>query len=118
MSSSFSSLSSLLPSSFEKVEEAKKQKALFAHVPPSVTRAGAEAPSSIVLEVRHDGYRVNRTPVAADALADHLRAIYHRRPDKILFVKGDPAVRYQQVVTAMDISRGAGVRVLGLTPQR
>jgi biopolymer transport protein ExbD len=102
----------------QKVEEGKKQKALFAQVPPAVTQASTDASASIVLEIGPEGYRVNRTPVAEDALAAHLRRIYDGRPDKVLFVKGDPGVRYQQVVTAMDIARGSGVLVLGIPPKR
>jgi biopolymer transport protein TolR len=100
-----------------KMEEAQKQKALFAQVPPASATSG-EAPPSIVLEVGPDGYRVNRTAVAPERLAIHLREIYDGRPDKILFVKGDPTVSYQTVFTAMDIARGAGVRVLGIPPKR
>lgn len=102
----------------QKVEEAKKQKALFAQVPTAVTQGSADGSASIVLEIGPEGYRINRTPVAEDALAVHLRRIYDARPDKVLFVKGHPGVRYQQVITAMDIARGSGVRVLGIPPKR
>lgn len=100
------------------IEEGKNRKAVFAQVPPAVTLAHADASASIVLEVGPEGYRVNRTPVAKDALAAHLRRIYDARPDKVLFVKGRPGVLYQDVVTAMDIARGSGVRVLGIPPKR
>ena len=40
-----------------------------------------------------------------------------RRPDKIIFVKGDPTVKYQDVVMAMDAARGAGVKVIGIPPK-
>lgn len=100
------------------VEEGKKRKAVFAQVPPATTQASAGASPSIVLEVGPEGYQVNRTPIAKDALADHLRRIYDARPDKILFVKGHPEVRYQDIVTAMDVARGSGVRVLGIPPKR
>jgi hypothetical protein len=39
--------------------------------------------------------------------------IIEDRTDKILFVKADPAVKYQNVIGAMDAARGAGVTVLG-----
>jgi biopolymer transport protein TolR len=35
-------------------------------------------------------------------------------PEKVLFVKGDGHLRYADVVQAMDVARGAGVKVLGL----
>ena len=102
----------------EKVKEAKEQKALYAQLPLATSPTSGAAPPSIVLEVGPDGYRVNRAPVARGALAAHLRGIYDARPEKVLFVKGDSAVSYQEVITAMDIARGAGVRVLGLPPRR
>jgi hypothetical protein len=32
-------------------------------------------------------------------------------------VKGDPKVKYYEVIHAMDVARGAGVRVIGATPK-
>lgn len=102
----------------EKAKEAEKQKAIFAQSPPDSAARSDASSASIVLEVNPDGYRVNGTRVADDELDTHLHAIYVARPDKVLFVKGDPAVTYQEVITAMDIARGAGVRVLGILPRR
>ena len=99
------------------MKELKEQSAIFASL-PQPARPTAHGAPSIVLEVGPRGYRVNQTPVAAQELDRHLRQIYDGRPDKVLFVEGDPAVSYQAVVTAMDIARGAGVRVLGLPPKR
>jgi biopolymer transport protein TolR len=74
--------------------------------------------SVIVLEVvPGEEYRVNSIPVRKDGLADRLREIYDPRPDKIIFVKGDPAVTYQDVMAAMDVARGAGVRIIGIPPK-
>ena len=99
------------------MKELKEQSVVFASLPQRASAGDAGAPS-IVLQVGPDGYRLNQTPVAADALDAHLRRIYDARRDKVLFVEGDPTVSYQAVVTAMDIARGAGVRVLGLPPKR
>ena len=32
-------------------------------------------------------------------------------------MKGDPKAKYEQVVHAMDVSRGAGVKVIGVPPK-
>jgi biopolymer transport protein ExbD len=75
--------------------------------------AGSPAPS-IVLELARDGTAsINRSPVAAGTLGARLRAVYDGRPDKVLFVKADPHLRYFAVVDAMDVARGAGVKVIG-----
>ena len=50
-------------------------------------------------------------------LGQRLKEIYENRPEKILFVKGDPDVTYQDVIFAMDMARGAGVKVIGAAPK-
>ena len=75
-------------------------------------------PSQIVLEVLPGNvFKVNSQPVARTDLARRLKEIYDPRPDKIMFIKGDPAVKYSDVIYAMDVSRGAGVKVIGATPK-
>ena len=82
-----------------------------AQVPPS------QAPNQIVLEVGpNDYYAVNTEVVPVEQLPQKLKGIYEGRPDKVLFIKGDPKVRYQNVIHAMDVARGAGVLVLGVPP--
>jgi len=76
------------------------------------------ASNQIVLEVLEDGsYAVNREPLSKENLAARLTEIYEGRPDKIMFVKGDPKVKYQDVIFAMDQARGAGVKVIGIPPK-
>ena len=84
---------------------------------PSVAPANAKS-DQIVLEVNADGsYAVNTEKVTEANLASRLKSIYDGRPEKIIFVKGDPKVKYQQVVHAMDVARGAGVKVIGVPPK-
>jgi biopolymer transport protein TolR len=84
---------------------------------PSVVPANAKS-DQIVLEVNPDGtYSINTEKVTEDRLASRLKEIYENRPDKIIFVKGDPKVKYGQVVHAMDVSRGSGVKVIGVPPK-
>ena len=53
----------------------------------------------------------------APAAGDEIRVIYDPRPEKIIFVKGDPKVKYERVVHAMDVARGSGVKVIGVPPK-
>ena len=72
----------------------------------------------IVLEVKAGpAYEVNKEPIPKERLAARLKEIYDPRPEKIMFVKGDPDVVYQDVIFAMDVARGAGVKVIGATPK-
>jgi biopolymer transport protein ExbD len=84
---------------------------------PSVAPANAES-DQIVLEVGPgEKLAINKEPVTWETLGTRLKGIYDVRPDKIMFVKGDPAVKYQKVIEAMDISRGSGVAVIGVVPK-
>ena len=83
---------------------------------PSVAPANATS-DQIVLEVLPDGYSINTEKVTEDRLASRLKEIYDGRPEKIIFVKGDPKVKYERVVHAMDVSRGSGVKVIGVPPK-
>ena len=76
------------------------------------------APSQIVLEVLPgDAFRINTQPVTKADLARKLKEIYDPRPEKIIFVKGDPAMKYSDVIWAMDVARGSGVKVIAMTPK-
>ncbi|MBX3173104.1 MAG: biopolymer transporter ExbD [Gemmatimonadaceae bacterium] len=84
---------------------------------PAVVTAN-QASDQIVLEVLADGsFAVNKEPLTKERLAERLTEIYDPRPDKIIFVKGDPAVKYQDIIFAMDVARGAGVKVIGIPPK-
>jgi biopolymer transport protein TolR len=75
-------------------------------------------PSQIVLEVLPNNvFRVNSQPIDRKDLPKRLKEIFDPRPDKIIFIKGDPTVKYLDVIYAMDVARGAGVKVIGATPK-
>ena len=92
--------------------------ALDVQLPPTVT-APARGPSTqIVLQIAEDGsYSINGQPVPKDQLDTQIHAIFDPRPAKLLFVKAAPNVKYQEVIQAMDVSRGAGIQVIGFTPK-
>jgi biopolymer transport protein TolR len=84
---------------------------------PDETNSGPP-PSQIVMEVLPGNtFRINSQPVTKADLPKKLKEIYDPRPEKIIFVKGDPAVKYSDVIWAMDAARGAGVKVIGMTPK-
>jgi biopolymer transport protein TolR len=62
-------------------------------------------------------YLVNKEPLTKATLGKRLKEIYDGRPEKIIFVKGDPKVKYSEVIYAMDVSRGSGVKVIGMSPK-
>ena len=95
-----------------------QQKVISAQLPDTNARAIDTTPG-IVLEVMpNETYAINTQRVTGAALASRLRAIYENRPTKTIIVRGGPGATYQDVVTAMDIARGAGVVAIGLTKAR
>ena len=84
---------------------------------PGVAPANAVS-QQIVLEVLPNGaFAVNKEPLNKDNLTKRLKEIYDPRPDKLIFIKGDPTVKYQDVIFAMDMARQAGVKVIGVPPK-
>ena len=74
--------------------------------------------NQIVLEVLPGHmFSINTEKVDKPSLGPRLKAIYDPRPEKIIFIKGDPTVKYQDVIEAMDIARGSGVKVVGVPPK-
>ena len=84
---------------------------------PSVAPINASS-NQIVLEVLPGGqFSINTERVGKDRLLSRLKEIYEPRPEKIIFIKGDPKVKYADVIDAMDAARGAGVKVIGVPPK-
>jgi biopolymer transport protein ExbD len=95
------------------------RKAIDLQLPdPTEQQSNAPPPPQIVLEVfPGQKYMINKQPVTKADLQKKLTEIYKDRPEKIIFVKGDPKVKYEDVIYAMDVSRGAGVKVIGISPK-
>jgi|ERR1043166_480337 biopolymer transport protein ExbD len=69
----------------------------------------------IVLEVGPNGcFAINTALVSKEDLKARLHEVFDPRNDKIIFIKGDPRVKVQDVIGAMDDARGAGVKVIGV----
>ena len=86
--------------------------------PTDQPQTNSPPPDQIVLEVLPgNAYAVNKEPITKANLAKRLKEIYDGRPEKIIFVKGDPKVKYSDVIYAMDMARGAGVKVIGISPK-
>ena len=73
---------------------------------------------TIVLEVlSRDTMALNQARFGLPELATRIGAAFAGRPNSVLFVKGAEGVQYQDVITAMDVARGAGARVLAIAPK-
>ncbi len=89
------------------------QKSIDVQLPVDANTPPANS-TQIVLEIDAAGnMKINTQPVPPGQLDKRLREVYTGRPDKVIFVKADGDVQYQQVIHAMDTARGAGVKVIG-----
>jgi biopolymer transport protein TolR len=87
-------------------------------VPPPVQSTSTAPSTQIVLQIAADGsYSINGQPVPQGQLDTQIHAIFDARPAKLLFIKAAGNRKYQEVVDAMDIARGAGIEVIGFTPK-
>ncbi len=95
------------------------RKAIDLQLPdPSDQLQSTNPPPQIVLEVLPgEKYLLNKEPLTKATLLKRLKEIYDPRPEKIIFVKGDPKSKYSEVIYAMDMARGAGVKVIGVSPK-
>ena len=96
------------------------RKAIDIQLPdPNPTVAPANSKSDqIVLEISPGGkYAINTEVVTRDRLPARLHEVYDQRPEKIIFIKGVPGVKYGDIVDAMDVARGSGVKIIGIPPK-
>ena len=55
-----------------------------------------------------------KEPVTLAELENRLREIYRERVNKTLYIAGDGALRYGEIVAVIDASKGAGVDRVGI----
>jgi len=91
------------------------QKGLSADLPSPAPDNVQASPDAIVLEISAtQRLAINHQDVRAQDLWKRLHEIYDTRRDKTLFVKGNAALRYRDVVDVIDVARGAGVERVGI----
>jgi biopolymer transport protein ExbD len=70
---------------------------------------------TIVVSIDARGYlKINQDPVTIGELGSRLEDIFKTRNERIMFVKGDPDVRFGNVAEVIDIAKGAGIDKIGL----
>jgi biopolymer transport protein ExbD len=90
------------------------QRSIDVQLPVDKENPESQGLPPIVLEILADGTMfVNKQFVQEAQLRGFLDNVFSNRPDKILFIKAGAGVTYGEVVTAMDVAKGAGVEVLG-----
>jgi len=93
------------------------QKGVDINLPLEVNKAASAAIdlSQIVVDYTADRrLTVNKQEIAMAGLQEHLRGIYETRKDKTIFIIGDGAVPYGEIVQIIDAAQGAGVTKVGI----
>jgi biopolymer transport protein TolR len=92
-------------------------KAMDAQLPVPCGPACTGTDRTIMLEVLGNGqFLLNTQSVDAAHLEETLRGVFAGRPEKVIQVAGHREASYQAVLTAMDVARSAGVRVISIPP--
>ncbi len=70
---------------------------------------------TVVIVIGADGsILINQEPSDEDRLGPRLEDIFKTRAERVVFVKGDPGLEFQQVARVIDIAKGAGIDKVGL----
>jgi biopolymer transport protein ExbD len=92
------------------------QRGLDANLPAETQTESTPPPDGqIVLEYHPDRrIEINHTPVTLEELEVRLTDIYRERRNKTLYISGDGALRYGDIVAVIDAGKGAGVDRVGI----
>jgi biopolymer transport protein ExbD len=91
-----------------------QRRAVDIQLPQPATSPG-DVPSIVLSVDPGPTYTLNGVRILPQSLGAELARVFQNRP-KVILVRGAPTVRYQDVITAFDVARGAGVRVTGIVP--
>ena len=78
---------------------------------------------AVVLEILRGAagevsFRINQEAVSRESLPGRLAEIYANPAQRVLFVKGDDDLKFNQIAEVIDISHAAGVDHLGLLTRK
>jgi biopolymer transport protein ExbD len=97
----------------------KGLEALVPQPPPPGTPPNASDTRTVVVSVDKKGdIMINQDPVSVDNLEMRLEDIFKTRAERVVFVKGDPDLKYRDVATVIDIAHGAGIDKVGLMTEK
>ena len=81
--------------------------------PPPPNQKEPPPERTVVVQVLDDNgktkYKINQEDVSLENLQTRLTDIFKTRAERVMFVKGDPDVEFQNVAQVIDIARGTNV---------
>ena len=93
----------------------KGLEALVPQPPPPNQKPNQSDQRTVVITIdeKHN-MQINSEPTDEVKLGPRLEEIFKTRAERVVFVKGDPALDFQWVAKAIDIAHGAGIDKVGL----
>jgi len=87
--------------------------------PPNAPPPPPNQDRTVVIIIAKDkSMMINTEPVTVEKLGPRLMEVFKTRAERVVFVKGDPDLEFQEVAKAIDIAKGAGIDKVGLmTPK-
>jgi len=87
--------------------------------PPDKKTPPPEQDRTVVIIIDKDKkMHLNNEDTDEDKLGARLEQIFKTRAERIVFVKGDPDLEFQDIAKVIDIAKGVGIDKVGLmTPQ-
>jgi biopolymer transport protein TolR len=87
--------------------------------PPNAPPPDPNLDRTVVIIIDKDKkMMLNTEPTDEARLGERLMEVFKTRAEKVVFVKGDPALEFRDVAKAIDIAKGAGIDKIGLmTPK-
>jgi biopolymer transport protein TolR len=81
--------------------------------PPPPNQPETQTDRTVVVQVLEDNgkvkFKINQEDVTLENLSTRLTDIFKTRAERVMFVKGDPDVEFQNVAQVIDIARGTNV---------
>lgn len=82
--------------------------------PPNVKQTAADQRTVVIVINKDKSMLINTEPTDESKLGARLEEIFKTRAERVVFVKGDPDLEFQNVARAIDIAHGAGIDKVGL----
>lgn len=83
--------------------------------PPNSPPPPASQDRTVVIVINKDkSMMLNTEPTDEKKLGARLEEIFKTRAERVVFVKGDSDLEFQEVAKAIDIAKGAGIDKVGL----
>jgi len=85
---------------------------------PPGQQSEADQRTVVVIVERDRSLKINQEPVDLRRLGPRLEEIFKTRAERVIFVKGDADLEFENVARVIDVAKGVGIDKVGLmTPE-